>query len=320
MRAADRVRLGCAVALVQACAGDPLGTRMTESALRTNDVGDASVQAAVDGCRLEAKPPSGRLAMEVSGIAREYELVLPRGYDGSKRFAVLFAWHGTSSSGEEFIESYFGYGAIVDGVADRALIVAPDGLVEDEGEYAGRTRWQLDESDGILFDRLLDHLSHAYCIDPERVFSTGHSIGAYFTNYLGCTRGDRLRAIAPVAGGGPLETEACVGHPAVVVGHNPAECAVETPGKCQFAVPWAETGWLSAKFWAARNGCDDPKPMPESAYSGDPPCRALSGCDPRAPVSLCLYDYENWFAGPHAWPTPWLARTIMDAFLRLPGE
>jgi polyhydroxybutyrate depolymerase len=269
-------------------------------------------------CQLESKPPSGRLQIKVSGTEREYELVLPDSYDGSKRFPVLFAWHGTSSSGLEFIEPY--YGAIVDGVAGRAVIVAPDGLIEDEGEWAGMTRWQLSSIDGEFFDVLLDKLNRDYCIDPQRVFATGHSIGGYFTNYLGCTRGSRLRAIAPVAGGGPLTASDCVGHPAVMIGHNPAECAEVTSPNCPFAVPWADTGWLSAQFWASRNGCADPGPMPTEPYDDKPPCRPLTGCDPLSPVTLCLYDYESVFAGPHAWPTPWMAGAIMDAFLSLPAE
>jgi hypothetical protein len=74
------------------------------------------------------------------------------------------------------------------------------------------------------------------------------------------------------------------------------------------------------QFWASRNGCDDPEPMPTEPYDGNPPCRPLTGCDPHSPVTLCLYDYESTFAGPHAWPTPWMAGAIMDAFLRLPAE
>jgi polyhydroxybutyrate depolymerase len=251
----------------------------------------------------------------LSGVTRDYELVLPEGYDGRKRFPVLFAWHGTSSSGLEFIDQW--YGAITEGVAGRALIVAPDGLIEDEGEWAGMTRWQLSNFDGALFDLLLDKLNREYCIDSKRVFSTGHSIGGYFTNYLGCTRGERLRGIASIAGGGPLDTSDCVGHPAVMIGHNPNECAEASPPDCPYAVPWAETGWPSAQFWAARNGCEDPGPMPTEPYDGDPPCRTLTGCDPHAPVTLCLYDYETMLVGPHAWPTPWMSRAIMDAFLRL---
>jgi poly(3-hydroxybutyrate) depolymerase len=280
--------------------------------------GAAGSRSARDACVLPANPPSGRLPLEVAGVSREYELVLPKDYDGRTRFPVLFAWHGTSSSGDEFIDKY--YGAIVDGVAGRALIVAPDGLIENEGEWAGMTRWQLSNVDGAFFDRMLDTLNREYCIDPTRVFSTGHSIGAYFTNYLGCTRGDRLRAIAPIAGGGPLDTSDCVGHPAVLIGHNPAECATASPPKCPFAVPWADTGWMSTKLWAQRNGCEVPDPMPETAFDGEPPCRALPGCDAKSPVTLCLYDYESMFAGPHAWPTPWMARLITDTFLRLPAE
>ena len=313
MRVSERSRaIRFVLMLLPACAGSPLGAYKQPAGW------EEGARAFSKFCALPAVPPSGRLSIEVAGVTRDFELVLPSGYNGLKRFPVLFAWHGTSSSGDEFLDRY--YGAISDGAAGRALIVAPDGLVEHEGEWAGMTRWQLSNFDGAFFDQLLDKLNREYCIDPARVFSTGHSIGAYFTNYLGCTRGTRLRAIAPIAGGGPLDTSDCVGHPAVLIGHNPAECATVSPPKCPFAVPWADTGWISTQFWAERNGCDDPGAMPTAPYKGEPPCRALAGCDPDAPVTLCLYDYESMFAGPHAWPTPWMARMIVDSFLRLPAS
>ncbi len=291
---------------VQACAGDPLGSQPRTAAA----LGDDGAT-----CRLSAEPPSGSLRIEVAGAMRDYELVLPRGYDGRARFPVLFVWHGTSSSGLEFMHET--YGNFVEAAAGRALIVAPDGLIEGEGEWAGMTRWQLSNADGAFFDLLLDALNREYCIDPERVFATGHSIGAYFTNYLGCTRGARLRAIAPIAGGGPLDTSDCVGHPAVLIGHNPAECAEASPPHCPFAVPWVDTGWPSVKFWGSRNGCEVPPTPPVEAFEGAPPCRPLTGCDPRSPVTVCLYDFETVFAGPHAWPTSWLSAAIMDTFLQL---
>jgi poly(3-hydroxybutyrate) depolymerase len=251
----------------------------------------------------------------VAGVTREYTLVMPSQYDGRARVPVLFAWHGTGSTGPDFIGSY--YGGITAGVAGRALIVAPTGLVETEGEYAGMTRWQLSDSDGALFDALLAKLASDYCIDTQRVFSTGHSIGGYFSNYLGCTRGDRLRAIAPISGGGPLDTSACIGRPAVMIGHNPHECS-ETSADCPYAVPWATTGWLSTQFWAWRNGCKAVSPMPTDPLPGMPPCELLSGCNVRTPVMLCLYDYSDPYAGPHAWPVAWMAGAIMDFFLSLP--
>jgi poly(3-hydroxybutyrate) depolymerase len=266
-------------------------------------------------CTLDASPASGALTIDVAGVTREYTLVMPSRYDGRARVPVLFAWHGTGSTGPDFIGTY--YGGITDGVAGRALIVAPTGLVETEGEYAGKTRWQLSESDGALFDALLATLASDYCIDSQRVYSTGHSIGGYFSNYLGCTRGDRLRAIAPISGGGPLDTSACIGRPAVMIGHNPHECS-ETSADCPYAVPWATTGWLSTQFWAWRNGCQALTPMPTDPLPGMPPCELLSGCNARTPVKLCLYDYSDPYAGPHAWPVAWMAGAIMDFFLSLP--
>jgi polyhydroxybutyrate depolymerase len=300
-------------------AGRAAGTagRRAGAAGRSAGTAGGSAGSSSAPCAVDRAPPNGALTIDVAGVTREYTLVLPRGYDGSKRFPVLFAWHGTGSNGPDFIGSY--YGGITDGVSGRALIVAPTGLVETQGEYAGKTRWQLSESDGVLFDALLAKLESDYCIDTQRVFSTGHSIGAYFSNYLGCSRGDRLRGIAPISGGGPLDTSKCVGRPAVMIGHNPHECS-ETSSDCPYAVPWASTGWLSTQYWAWYNGCMDPGPMPSDPIPGMPPCKALAGCNPRTPVLLCLYDYSDPYAGPHAWPVAWMAGAIMDYFLGLPGN
>jgi polyhydroxybutyrate depolymerase len=275
------------------------------------------VSVAMGPCDLARAPASGALTLDVDGVTRDYTLVLPSAYDGHTRFPVLFAWHGTGSTGPDFIGSY--YGGITDGVAGRALIVAPTGLVDTQGEYAGMTRWQLSDVDGALFDALLAKLESDYCIDTQRVFSTGHSIGGYFSNYLGCSRGDRLRGIAPISGGGPFNTSDCVGQPAVLIGHNPHECA-ETGPDCPYSVPWATTGWLSTQFWAARDGCMDEGAMPTDAIAGMPPCKSLDGCKASSPVMLCLYDYSDQYAGPHAWPVAWLARTIADYFFALPAE
>jgi len=325
-------RLVCALALLDGCATDKPGPQLgaTSSAGSSaadsgdHDAAATAASAAVSGasaaaapCGRAAAPPSGALTIDVAGVTRDYTLVLPAAYDGSARFPVLFAWHGTGSNGPDFIGSY--YGGITDAVAGRALIVAPTGLVDTSGEYAGQTRWQLSEVDGALFDGLLTKLESDYCVDTQRVYSTGHSIGGYFTNYLGCSRGDKLRAIAPISGGGPLDTSACVGRPAVLIGHNPNECA-QTGPNCPWSVPWATTGWPSTLFWTSHNGCADPSPMPTDPYPGMPPCKALAGCDSSAPVKLCLYDYSDQYAGPHAWPVAWLAGAITDYFLALPTK
>jgi poly(3-hydroxybutyrate) depolymerase len=57
--------------------------------------------------------------------------------------------------------------------------------------------------DDIAFvEDLLDHLEATYCIDTERIWATGKSIGGGFCNVLACSAliSTRIAAFAPVSG------------------------------------------------------------------------------------------------------------------------
>ncbi len=58
----------------------------------------------------------------------------------------------------------------------------------------------LGADDVAFIDTLLDTVSDEYCVDADRVFSTGMSNGAGMSTTLGCELGDRFAAIAPVSG------------------------------------------------------------------------------------------------------------------------
>src|SRR5690606_31684240 len=70
-----------------------------------------------------------------------------------------------------------------------------------------------------FFETLLDTLIAEACIDESRIFVAGTSSGAHFTNVLACRFGDRLLAVAPVAGYLP-ESDGCVGRVAAVPIHG----------------------------------------------------------------------------------------------------
>src|SRR5690606_12526669 len=79
------------------------------------------------------------------------------------------------------------------------------------------------QQDVVFFDAMLEALTEGLCVDESRVFAAGHSAGGYFTNVLGCQRSDVLRAIAPVAGGGPFGhtggAPSCVGPVSAWIAH-----------------------------------------------------------------------------------------------------
>jgi poly(3-hydroxybutyrate) depolymerase len=270
------------------------------------------------GCNGNASPPSGNLSVSAAGVARTYTLVLPKGYDGKTAWPVVFAFHGTGSKASEFIG--LGYGNVKKGVADRAILVAPDGLVRN-----GMTGWAsfsgasvIEAVDFALFDSLIINLKANYCIDESKIFSMGHSAGAMISNQFAYER-KVLRGIAPFSGGGPYTSSKIPspGKVATFVGHNPYELTTATDS-CQYAVPWKSTGWPTLKYWCKTNGCNDPSPMPTEPFSGTPPCSTYAGCDPNYPVVLCFYNYTDKWDCQHAFPTPWGAKAAVDFFLNLP--
>ncbi len=148
------------------------------------------------------------------------------------------------------------------------------------GRHAG---WQivpgeLGDRDLAFFDALLEDVSARYCIDRAHVTSAGFSNGGFFSNLLGCVRGERLAAIAPVSGAGPIGNPPCGGPVPVLVQH----------GRRDAVVPF-RAGRASFDGWAQRNGCE------ETGADAEQGCRAAAGC--AAETRLCATDAA------HTWPS-----------------
>lgn len=248
---------------------------------------DASVVSLGDGsagCGLSGAP-TGNLSAQsivVGDRTRTYAVTVPKNYASSTPYPVIFAWHGMGGSGS-VARSYF---HIDSAVANRAIVVYPDGLPVGDGG----TGWDLTATgiDVAFFDALLAYVSATYCIDRNRLFATGHSYGGFFTNDLGCYRGDVLRAIAPVAGNPPMSYGrtgvTCVGNVAAIVIH----------GQNDPTVDYTRGGVGARDFWAGKNGCSttvDPVPITP------PACLESQGCQPDLPVVFCTHTEE------HDWPT-----------------
>jgi poly(3-hydroxybutyrate) depolymerase len=227
--------------------------------------------AASPGCGQASPLSSGEQSIEVGGVTRTYVLDVPAGYDGTAPQPLVFAFHGATTSGE-FFRSRF-YGNLLSTMADQAILVHPDALGEP-------TAWD-NTADVPFFDALLEQLSADLCVDSERVFATGHSSGGFFTNTLGCQRGDVLRAIAPVSAGGPFRFGGggCTGEVAVWIAH------AENDETVAF-----QNGVDSRDRWLEANGCST-----DTAPAEPAPCLEYTGCDAGLPVRWCIYDDgHNW--------------------------
>jgi poly(3-hydroxybutyrate) depolymerase len=164
----------------------------------------------------------------------------------------------------------------------------------------GGTGWEGDgerEINAEFFKDVLERMVNDYCVDEARVFAAGTSSGAHFVNILGCRFGDRLLAIAPVAGYLP-EKENCVDRVAALVIHGIAD----------IHVPFAN-GEEARDFWRERNGCGEQTAPPiaevHAAVEAEPEshaCAAYQGCDAGLPVVWCEHSEGGYDDSTHGWP------------------
>ncbi|MDD4868941.1 MAG: prolyl oligopeptidase family serine peptidase [Kiritimatiellae bacterium] len=138
----------------------------------------------------------------VDGVPREAGVYIPKS-DTTNTFPLVFVFHGRNSS----INSTIKYFAFHDQWPD-AVIVYMQGLPMSisGGKMKGDTGWQLNygekgDRDLKFLDAVLETLREKSSIDNNRIYVTGHSLGASFIYLLWQTRGDIFAAVAPVATG-----------------------------------------------------------------------------------------------------------------------
>jgi poly(3-hydroxybutyrate) depolymerase len=227
------------------------------------------------GCGL-APPSAGAKQIAVNGATRSYELWLPAGYDRNRAYPLVLAFHGAGGNGRT-AQAYFG---VQQAAGSNAIVVYPDGLSRN-----GTTSWGLFGADATtdfaFFDALVASLRGSLCIDGERIFATGHSYGGYFSNTLGCARGNALRAIAPVAGGGPYVS--CDG----------GQVAAWLEASTDDPVVAYSNGQTSRDRWLSANHCAS-----TTHAVGPSACVEYDGCDPGYPVRWCSETSLG-----HGWPS-----------------
>ncbi len=278
----------------QACAGKPCGeacSAWSTGAVTTPDVvgycgTDGICAAGTPSCGIDGgasagcgKPgaATGQLTgqtITVAGQTRTYALSVPTGYSGVTPLALVLVWHGANIDGS-LARTLFNLESKSNGAA---IFVYPDGLA------AGGWDVSSGSADFQLFEELVSSMSSSYCIDPNRIFSTGHSTGAVMTNDLGCTYGDVLRAIAPASGTPPGTGggATCTGKVGALIAH----------GENDPMIPLSQ-GEATRDFWIAQNGCT----TQTATWAPEPACVEYQGCQPDLPVVWCVHD------GGHAWPS-----------------
>jgi len=145
---------------------------------------------------------------------REYYVTLPKGYDGTKAYPLVFQGPGCGGGGENVLP-----------LGDAGVEVIRVGLTPPPNEiqrviYPGQGCFDDDDGDSSVdwafYEDLYDKLAAKLCFDRNRVFASGNQGGGRFADALGCKyAGDPARPIRGVLvdGGGlpaePLYTPTC---------------------------------------------------------------------------------------------------------------
>lgn len=233
------------------------------------------------------QPASAPTQFTVAGETRSTITVVPTSYDPNTPLALIVAFHGRTNSNSD-VQGYYGIEKPTKG---QAIIVYPAGIQVNEsytwsnaGDAPGELR------DYEFFDKIVEGIGSAYCINEDEIFAVGHSLGAWFTNSLACARGDVLRGVATL--GGSRSQSECTGPVAVMQWHNPND---------QLA-PFS-TALPARDQYLEQNVCSAAAVDVEPYWAN---CVQYLGCYETAPTLWCPHtnDYSDYSGQyyPHNWP------------------
>jgi poly(3-hydroxybutyrate) depolymerase len=226
----------------------------------------------------------GSKTLVIADKERSYLVELPASYDPNRRYPVLFGLHGAGGNGPAYQSSF----PLRSSWQEQAILVFPSALFY---ELDGRTTWRFPTEENLaFFDAMVAELEANLCVDTKRIFASGFSSGGFFSNTLGCRRGDVVRAIVPVAGGDRDFNDQCVGHVAVMVISSPLDSSDPTGGPP--GISHHERGLRARDYFREHNGCSA-----ETDALEPEGCIAYRDCAAGAEVRYCEHQLG------HAWPS-----------------
>jgi poly(3-hydroxybutyrate) depolymerase len=226
-----------------------------------------------------------------------YLVHFPSNLDPNEPVPLVFVAHGFTMSGP-VMQRLTGFDAIAD--REGFVVVYPDG-------DGGATPWNVGPgacapgslvdapfADSFAYlDAMRASVEEDQCIHPKQIFVTGFSMGGYFSNNVGCQRGNEFaRSVGPHSGG--TYPGVCPGAPVpifIMHGANDGFIDVNLCGKG------------ARDFWIERNGCDNDFEMRPTPGGN---CEWYNGCDENGQTVYCEYTgvAHSW-AGENASAAVW---------------
>jgi polyhydroxybutyrate depolymerase len=246
------------------------------------------------GCgKVSVQPPT---TLAINGAERSYLLTTPSNYQSHDPYPLLIAFHGRTNSNAQ-VRSYYGF----DKAASDYFVVYPAALPATSSSFSWSTpnakKGEL--GDIAFFDTLVETLGEHYCIDYDKLYVAGHSLGAWFANTVTCVRGDVVRASATV--GGDSAILPCAGPSAAMIIHNPHDTLSPFSGSERVRDTMLKENFCEAGF-------ADTEP---SSFK----CKRYAGCYGGNQLVFCPHEIDDFKGSfyPHQWPDG-AGKTIVGFF------
>ena len=169
-------------------------------ALLKDDVALAAQALRTQAPLTKAKPGVAHgIAFGSGGQAWEYSVLLPKDYDGKRRFPVLVLPDHGSVSAEDGIGFWDGKDGVDEYVVFRPVI---EKFQEDKRRFPDQAFFTRDQAMARVMEDALAHLRLHYAVDPDRLSMTGLSQAGYYTWYYAVTFPDAFAGVVPESAGG----------------------------------------------------------------------------------------------------------------------
>ena len=165
-------------------------------------------EQSTDPCLVPSQPITQTtvLILVIDGM-REFRLSVPSSEVGTK-LPLIIAFHGGGGAEEDF-QQQDEFDQL--GEQEKFIMVyavAEDGRSSAEGEWFLNTAATSFE-DNDFTEAIVDNLSSQYCLDQDRLYAIGYSLGSMYTYEIACQLNHRFAAVASFAGTMPVDPETC---------------------------------------------------------------------------------------------------------------
>jgi polyhydroxybutyrate depolymerase len=214
----------------------------------------------MDGGTDAPRPDTGPTDLSIGSAERPARVVFPMAHDGTTELPLVILLHGYGAN-STVQNLYFQ-------LTNRARTAGMYVLLADGTEDAGGSQfWNATDGccnfggstvdDAGYLTSLLDEAEAALPIDSDRIYFMGHSNGGFMSYRMACEIGDRIAAIASLAGSDFEADDTCVPDraPSVLQIHGTADETIAYTGGAVSTASFPGAVDVVER-WAGRAGCD----------------------------------------------------------------